>query len=416
METVTIIGGGLAALSLALSLRKQDVPCAIYELRDESYRKGGDIALAPNALRVLDHVGAYGKARKLGYNYDTFEMMNSAGKSLGSFRNGGQDLFSYSALRINRDVVRKVLIEEVKVQRIPIHFNKKCVKVSESEDQVMAHFEDGEIVSSKFLVGADGIHSRVRQYLYPGSEAQYSGLLVVLGHTTRDKIAQTWDGAKVPCMYFGKDGAFTILPSSYNGHEVGYFATLDVPDRGEEWDRLETDKEQIGQIFEEVVQDASWPTIVKDLLKATALPDFRSWPFAKVPDLENYVSTSGRIILVGDAAHAIPPSGGQGAAMAFEDAETLSYVLGKSSLPDYNQAKVTEGLRKWEKHRIQRMSEILDYTIRAGDMRKRSSMFLVQMMKEWTIWALFKFYKYRGGGPGWIYNYNAENILGVVSG
>lgn len=130
--------------------------------------------------------------------------------------------------------------------------------------------------------------------------------------------------------------------------------------------------------------------------------------------MEHWVSRSGRIILVGDAAHAIPPSGGQGAASAFEDAETLAYVLGKMSLPSYTLPSLRESLQRWETHRKQRIGQILDYTLRAGNIRKRSSG-ITQVLKEWTIWAMFKLYGFQGGGPSWIYTYNAECILSIIA-
>lgn len=61
-----------------------------------------------------------------------------------------------------------------------------------------------------------------------------------------------------------------------------------------------------------------------------------------------------------------------------------------------------------------RIRDILAYTIRAGNIRKRSSG-VAKMLKEWTIWMLFKFYELYGGGPAWIYNYNAENIISVIA-
>jgi 2-polyprenyl-6-methoxyphenol hydroxylase-like FAD-dependent oxidoreductase len=129
--------------------------------------------------------------------------------------------------------------------------------------------------------------------------------------------------------------------------------------------------------------------------------------------MEHWVSRSGRVILIGDAAHAIPPSGGQGAASAFEDAETLAYVLSKLMLPGYSRPDLRESLQRWETHRKQRISQILDYTVRAGNIRKRTSG-IMQILKEWTIWATFKLYEFQGGGPAWIYTYNAEGILSII--
>ncbi|OQU95922.1 FAD binding domain-containing protein [Cladophialophora immunda] len=415
MKPVTILGGGLAGLTLALFLRKQDVPCVIYEVRDENFRKGGDIALSPNALRVLDHVGIYGRIRKCGWNYDDVQMITVAGKYLGSHTWGGLRRYHYQCLRINRDVVRQALLSEVRLQGIPMHFGKRCVGLAEDGDTISLAFEDGETIHTEFLIGADGIHSPTRQYLYPGSFSKYSGLLVALGHTQRRLMGASMEGVQLPCMFFGKNGTFSILPNSYDGEEIGYFITTDVPDRGESnWAALEKDKQAISNIFDEITEEPGWPQFVRDLSRTTPLEHFRTWPFAKVPDLEHWVSRSGKMILIGDAAHAIPPSGGQGAASAFEDAETLAYVLARLNLPESTLPDMKQCLQRWETHRMERIGQILDYTTRAGNIRKRSSG-LMQMVKEWSIWAMFKYYQYRGGGPAWIYNYRAEDILSVIS-
>ncbi|KAK5947297.1 hypothetical protein PMZ80_001447 [Knufia obscura] len=279
MKPIIILGGGLAGLTIALFLRKQMVPCEVYELRDENFRKGGDIALTPNALRVLDHVGVYGRVRTQGWNYDTVRMINVAGKHLGSHTWGGQRRFHYYCLRINRDIVRRALLEEALVQGIPVHLNKKCVSISEGEDEVIVAFEDGETVSSEFLIGADGIHSLARQYLYPGSVAQYSGLLVALGHTQRARVGTALDGVHLPTMLFGQNGIFSILPNDYAGTEIGYFITTDVPDRGQEkWALLEKDKAAIAQILDEIVEEKGWPQFVRDLIRTTRFEDLRTWP------------------------------------------------------------------------------------------------------------------------------------------
>lgn len=260
-------------------LRKQDVACVVYELRDENFRKGGDIALSPNALRVLDHAGIYGRVRTQGWNYDSVQMINVAGKHLGQHTWGGLSRYHYHCLRINRDIVRRALLAETLLQGIPVHLNKKCVNISEDDSQVTVLFEDGETVTTEILVGADGIHSLARQYLYPGSAAKYSGLLVALGHTQRALLGSALDDLQLPTMFFGKNGTFSILPNDYHGTEIGYFITTDVPDRGQEkWALLEKDKTAITQIFEEVVEERAWPEFVRELIRKTKSEDFRTWP------------------------------------------------------------------------------------------------------------------------------------------
>lgn len=206
-------------------------------------------------------------------------MVSVAGKYLGSHAWGGLKNFHYHCLRINRDIVRRELLAEVKLQGIPIYLNKKCAGISEEGEEIVLRFADGETVRTDYLVGADGIHSMTRQYLYPGSSSKYSGLLVALGHTQRDRLGGAMDGQQLPCMYVGKNGTFSILPNSYDGGEIGYFITTDVPDRGpENWALLEKDKGAIVDIITEVIEEKSWPKFVRDLVEATSLEMFRTWP------------------------------------------------------------------------------------------------------------------------------------------
>jgi 2-polyprenyl-6-methoxyphenol hydroxylase-like FAD-dependent oxidoreductase len=106
--------------------------------------------------------------------------------------------------------------------------------------------------------------------------------------------------------------------------------------------------------------------------------------------------------------------GGQGAAMAFEDAETLAYVLADFFTPEFGNAKpLTELIHKWEQHRFSRISRVVDFTTKNGTLRKSSPHFYEQAAKEWIVWAAFKWMGPEGGAQ-WMYSYNAECILGTL--
>ena len=141
--------------------------------------------------------------------------------------------------------------------------------------------------------------------------------------------------------------------------------------------------------------------------------------FFSVPHLENWKSPLGRVIIVGDAAHAIPPTGGQGAAMAFEDCETLAYTLSRvqditmlDALADATSV-IGDQLSKWQKHRQDRIERVLDFTTKNGTLRKSSPQFYEQAAKEWVIWVAFRFMGPEAGAA-WLYSYNAENVLGAL--
>jgi 2-polyprenyl-6-methoxyphenol hydroxylase-like FAD-dependent oxidoreductase len=124
--------------------------------------------------------------------------------------------------------------------------------------------------------------------------------------------------------------------------------------------------------------------------------------------LSTYLSPGRRIVLIGDAAHAFPPTGGQGAALAFEDAETLAYAISRST-PEETFECV---LRKWEAHRMERIAMVRRFAATSGITMKPLTYFQ-NLAKEWMMWAYMKI-KGLDGGMGWIYHYNSENVIGAL--
>ena len=132
--------------------------------------------------------------------------------------------------------------------------------------------------------------------------------------------------------------------------------------------------------------------------------------FFEVPRLESWTSPHGRVILIGDAAHAFSPQGGQGAAMAFEDAETLAYTMSRIDFAS-NRSRL---LREWEQHRKPRVQQVKDFTDGNGRMRSPTNSYIKQTVKEWIMWGTLK---YTGPvmGMEWLYGYNAEDIKKVLN-
>ncbi len=123
-----------------------------------------------------------------------------------------------------------------------------------------------------------------------------------------------------------------------------------------------------------------------------------------MPMVENWMSPSRRIILIGDAAHAMPPHGGQGGGVSAEDAETLACVLAKGGANSSNTL-----LEKWQAHRIERVNRIIAFNMLVYKLRKASSNRLFQMLKEWFIWGLMKI---KGPeGYKWIYSFDGEEAM-----
>lgn len=100
----------------------------------------------------------------------------------------------------------------------------------------------------------------------------------------------------------------------------------------------------------------------------------------------------------------MPPTGGQGAAMAFEDAltlaDTLTSVTAKEKGPQYD-------IRQWQAVRQARITKILAFTSKGGDMRKHSVSTFQQLIKEWAMYVYFLWIG-KEGGLAWIYEYDTK--------
>jgi 2-polyprenyl-6-methoxyphenol hydroxylase-like FAD-dependent oxidoreductase len=100
--------------------------------------------------------------------------------------------------------------------------------------------------------------------------------------------------------------------------------------------------------------------------------------------------------------------------MAFEDAETLAYVLSRVFAPDFKLDTLAKMFQKWQTHRAARIAKVMDFTSKNGNLRKSSPHVYEQAAKEWVVWAALKF---RGpeGGAEWMYSYSAESVLGALA-
>lgn len=248
-------------------------------MRPEEYSAGVNIALAPNALRVLQHIGVLDELRTLGYSYEEMAITSArTGNQIGWFYNGSQRHYNYESLRIHRRAVQLVLLRECKAQGIAIHYNKKVEGVLEETDSsVKVKFEDGEVVESDTVIAADGLWSKVRDHIVE-RELPYSGSMgIIIMHVDRDKLDESAKKTQLPTFCFGQTGMIAVFPSNPYGGDVDMFSTMPYPGRSrEEWAALEANGEAkrkimtqrfgegwpryIAKVWEEESSDRMWLT------------------------------------------------------------------------------------------------------------------------------------------------------------
>ncbi|ETN39506.1 uncharacterized protein HMPREF1541_05732 [Cyphellophora europaea CBS 101466] len=408
---IAIIGAGLAGLSLALFLhRLPHTTVTILEARPSTAPDGGYLALAPNALHVLDQLGLYETLLPHGCAYEELTMYSARTLApLAGVLNGSYALYGYPALRIERHVVRRTLVQAVQGVGIKVGFGVKVVGVREEgravKVVVLAAGENKEQEQEfDVVVGADGIHSRVRR-LISSVEPTFSGMGGVGGGRLRR--SQIGDDLRLPCLLMGKANSFMMMPTAADGQTVSCFATVEMEARSREgWAQAGEDKAGLKKMLVDrhCGEGSEWPDVVQQACRESEAESLTIWPFFNAPVLESWTTKSSRVILVGDAAHAMPPTGGQGAGQAFEDVASLATVFATCSADGDS---FDEGVRAWQTRRQERVRKIKAFTSTNADMRRASPSSFQQILREWLVWAVL-LWKGKDAGLGWIYSHREE--------
>jgi 2-polyprenyl-6-methoxyphenol hydroxylase-like FAD-dependent oxidoreductase len=130
--------------------------------------------------------------------------------------------------------------------------------------------------------------------------------------------------------------------------------------------------------------------------------------FFEVPELKHWHSPKGRVIILGDAAHALSPLAGIGASVAFEDAESLMYTMTHKDF----ETRHLDLLSIWETHRKERVKKVITASRENGRKRRPESNSVKQTIKELVMWVQ-SVWNGPTGGMEWMYGYKVEDNLNL---
>ncbi|KAJ5751948.1 FAD/NAD(P)-binding domain-containing protein [Penicillium odoratum] len=353
-EDVAIIGAGLSGLVLALSLHRQNIPCTIYELRPAPLDIGGAITISPNALQIIDKLGLYENVMSEGYACEAFHFRSQDGELLDTYEIGSLEKYGYPGLRVYRKVLIRELLAKCAEKKIQIIFGKKFTRIlSESKAGVTWEFDDGTVGQAASLVGTDGIHSRVRSYLHGDVQPKFVNVLAIGATIPTSRVTLPEDYGLPVTIMSKTHGAYILAPNLSDGSELVIVKQRRIEERNREgWRDLLADKEGSVDFLLQGVED--FPDIVRQAVSAVTPESVSIWPFYQVPKMDKWTSEGGRVSILGDAAHAIPPSSGQGANQVFEDAFTYALVRGQCS-----EASLNSVLAKWQRGRQERIDRLI---------------------------------------------------------
>ena len=363
---ICLANNTIQGLSLALLLQQRSIRCTVYELRPRNVGSAGALMLAPNALRILDDIGAYSKIRARGYNFEAVEFKDDHDQTIDQFLMGSDEQYGYKALRIPRQAVLEELRALAQERMITVRYEKRFLQVlAETENGITFRFADGSTSDADILIGADGIHSAVRAFVCPETKPIFSGQLAISAVVQRPHLRfPPGMDYHLPAIIHGRNGGMLMLPQSFDGSDVVVAtqkAYLEQDRSG--WASLAADKHQLYDMIQS--RKSEWSDVVQSALECIHPENITIWPYYSLPKVSRWSSTGGRVVLLGDAAHAIPPTAGQGACQAFEDALSLAVLLAGLASP----ALLAEGLHLWEGMRKERIDKVAVLTMQLGNNR-----------------------------------------------
>ncbi|WP_018924603.1 FAD-dependent oxidoreductase [Salsuginibacillus kocurii] len=388
-----IVGGGIAGTAMALFLKKIGWTSTILEAYPKRDDIGGGLQMAPNGMHVLDALGLSEKVIASGSVAEEMTFHNQKGKIIGSMNKEMRVKFGQPAVNITRSALHTILVEEVEQRGLALRYNKRLKNIKENgpTQKVTAYFEDGSSEDGDIVIGADGIHSQTRKAALPDSpEPSYVGLQWLAGMVSEAELAATEPDDRRLHMTFGQKGFFGYGKFDEKNDLIMWWVNLS---RENEASKEEMTARSTEDIRKELLKLCKgWHAPIEELIEKT--PAFMQ---GNVHDIETLPAWhTDRVVLIGDAAHAVSPNSGQGASLALEDAMYLATLLNQAD------KTISQLFNQYEEDRRPRVEKIVADGRRMGDGKKEMSP-LGAWTRDQMLKVIFSLFAERGNR--WIHEY-----------
>jgi 2-polyprenyl-6-methoxyphenol hydroxylase-like FAD-dependent oxidoreductase len=337
---ILIVGGGIAGLALGRALRERGFVPEIVE-RAASWPAGGTgLYLPGNGVRALGALGLADKvlARAVGMSHQ--RILDHKGRLLAEIELAKLWNPVGPCVGIARGELHGILLEGA--AGVPMRLGTTLATLSQENDEINVTFADGSSGTYDIVVGADGIHSSIRQLVFGSIRPRHLGQLSWRFLVDHSGAIETWTAMLAP------RGAFLAIPVGPNR----LYCYADLAAVGTE-DPTGRALDRFLALFAEFAGPV--PGILSEL------ESYDSIHFSPIEEVvvDNWVQ--GRVVLIGDAAHATSPNMAEGASMALEDALVLTRMLATHGSPDEALSAFSERRRariRWLRQRTHRRDRI----------------------------------------------------------
>lgn len=344
--TIAIVGGGLGGIATAAFLARQGLRATVYEQASRVAEVGAGIIVSPNAIRLIRRLGhadeLIARSVRLDVGWEFRRWSDGTVLSSELLKDRCAELYGEDTFASHRAHVLDALLPAVPKEWIQL--GRQCVSISRDVDGASLLFADGTVERADVVIGADGVHSVVRGFVTDPEPPVFSGMCAFRANVpielapdfARSPSQILWLGPGRHVVHYPIDSGRTVNVVAYAP------AGENVP---ESWTAHADTAELLAEF-------AGWDDRLVALLRAIDRP--ARWALLDRPALSRW-GVDG-VTLIGDAAHAMYPFFGQGAAQAIEDAAALASSLARHTADPWNGLRVYEERRRPRASRLQALS------------------------------------------------------------
>ena len=366
---IAIVGAGMGGLAAAAALQRVGIEVDVYEQAEQFARLGAGIQVGCNAMKVLRTLGLEQRMRQQSFyprSWNNRDWRTGEVKFDMIFGESAEQKFGAPYLLAHRGDLHAALASAVPAGCIRL--GHKLIGLDETSERIKLTFANGTIATADAVVGADGVHSIVRDILFGASSVNFTGRIAyrttypasLLGGEKIDDCTKWWGEDRHIVIYYVKpDRSEVYLVTSQPEAEF----------RIESWS-AKGDVKELRKAF------AGFSFEVERVL--AACPDVHKFAIVERDSLDHWAE--GRVTLLGDACHPMTPYMAQGAAMAIEDAAVLSRCL-----DGVEREGIADAFSRFEATRKQRTTRVQETSRRNTWLKEKTDADWVYAYDAWSV-------------------------------
>jgi salicylate hydroxylase len=365
-----VVGGGLGGIAAAVALARAGIDVQVHEQAQQLTEVGAGVSLAPNGLRMLERLGAGAGVRQAGARYAAAQLRLWDGRTM------EHEPYQFTVVGQSVGIHRADLLGLLAGLLPPgaVRTGQRCTGFRQDAGSATAVFADGTTATGDVVIGADGIHSVLQGFVVTPAEPVFSGVVAYRGLVPRPEEYP----AGTLQMWVGEGKHFLVFPVRAGQllNYVGFVSSATAV--RESWSAA-------GDPVALAAHFAGWDPVIGKVIAAISGPGGSGFQWGMYDRAPLPSWSSGRLTLLGDAAHPMLPHLGQGVNQALEDAVALATLLGAGPSP----ADVPRALAAYEALRRDRTARVQLGSRRQGAGWDSSGSQLVdrRWIYEYDAWA-----------------------------